>query len=168
MTKSSLRTRQNSIFNQFVCRKTVFAIRKQHLGSASTFQYLYNFFFNLIEQPIYLCNSNPAALAESFVDVLERLATQSKAQIKLKFLEIRTKVKSKLKQFFSTLNHRRCRKEPVLEFEDGCIEDEEEHDVPRQFLRRKMNQLIDLKDPSERYCNVLLVFGFNSAKYDNN
>ena len=30
------------------------------------------------------------------------------------------------------------------------------------------NQLIDLQENFERYCNVLLVFGFNSAKYDIN
>ena len=28
------------------------------------------------------------------------------------------------------------------------------------------NQLIDLKELFEHYCNVLPVFGFNSAKYD--
>ena len=30
------------------------------------------------------------------------------------------------------------------------------------------NQLIDLQEHFERYCNVLPVFGFNSAKYDIN
>ena len=30
------------------------------------------------------------------------------------------------------------------------------------------NQLIDLQEHFERYCNVLPVFGFNSAKYDSN
>ena len=28
------------------------------------------------------------------------------------------------------------------------------------------NQLIDLQEQFERYCNVLPVFGLNSAKYD--
>ena len=32
----------------------------------------------------------------------------------------------------------------------------------------KKNQLIDLQKSLERYCNVLPVFGFNSAKYDLN
>ena len=30
------------------------------------------------------------------------------------------------------------------------------------------NQLIELQEHLERYCNVLPVFGFNSAKYDIN
>ena len=37
-----------------------------------------------------------------------------------------------------------------------------------QFLHIQKNQLIDLQEPLERYCNVLPVFGFNSAKYDLN
>ena len=35
-----------------------------------------------------------------------------------------------------------------------------------QFLQIQKNQLIDLQESLERYCNVLPVFGFNSAKYD--
>ena len=34
--------------------------------------------------------------------------------------------------------------------------------------RYKKNQLFDLHESLERYCNVLPVFGFNSAKYDLN
>ena len=37
-----------------------------------------------------------------------------------------------------------------------------------QFLQIQKNQIFDLQEPLERYCNVLLVFGFNSAKYDLN
>ena len=35
-----------------------------------------------------------------------------------------------------------------------------------QFLRNQKNQLIDLKQHLERYVNTLLVFGFNSGRYD--
>ena len=35
-----------------------------------------------------------------------------------------------------------------------------------QFLQMQKNQLIDLQEHVERYCNTLPVFGFNSAKYD--
>ena len=37
-----------------------------------------------------------------------------------------------------------------------------------QFLQIQKNHLIDLQESLERYCNVLLVFGFNSARYDLN
>ena len=39
---------------------------------------------NLIAKPIFLCNSNPRDLVESFIDAVEGLATQSKDQMKLK------------------------------------------------------------------------------------
>ena len=80
-----------------------------------------SFSFNLIEQLIFLRNSNPEDLVESFNDALDGLATQSKAQMKLMSLQIETRVKSKPNQFFSALNQRQCHKEPVLEIEPGCI-----------------------------------------------
>ena len=36
------------------------------------------------------------------------------------------------------------------------------------FLQLQKNQLIDLPESPEPFCNVLLVFGFNGAKYDLN
>ena len=124
---------------------------------------------NLIAQPIFLCNSNPRDLVESFIDAVEGLATQGKAQMKLKFLEIETAIKSKLTRTLESLNERRCRNQRVFEFEDQCFEDDdEEKDVSTQFLQMQKNQLIELLEHLERYCNVLPVFGFNSAKYDIN
>ena len=124
---------------------------------------------NLIPNPIFLCNSNPRDLVESFIDAVEGLATQSKAQMKLKFLEIETAIKSKLTRSLEALNERRCRNQRDFEFEDHCFEDDnEEKDASTQFLQMQKNQLIGLQEHLERYCNVLPVFGFNSAKYDIN
>ena len=66
----------------------------------------------------------------------------------------------------SILNQRRCRKESGLELENECIE-EEGQGVSTQFLQTRKNQLNDLQDQLQKYCNVLPDFGFNSAKYDN-
>ena len=124
---------------------------------------------NLIAKPIFFCNSNPRDLVESFFDAVEGLATQSKAQLKLKLLEIETAIKSKLTQTLESLNERRCRNQRVFEFEDHYFEDDnEEKDASTQFLQMQKNQLIELQEHPERYCNVLPVFGFNSAKYDIN
>ena len=124
---------------------------------------------NLIAKPIFLCNSNPRDLVESFIDAVEGLATQSKTQMKLKFLEIETAIKSKLTRTLESLNERRCRNQSVFDFEDHCFEDDnEEKDAATQFLQMQKNHLIELQEHLERYCNVLPVFGFNSAKYDIN
>ena len=57
--------------------------------------------------------------------------------MKLNSLEIETSVMNKLSQSFSSLNERRCRKEPVLKFEDGPIgkEEKKEEFVSTQFFR---------------------------------
>ena len=124
---------------------------------------------NLKTTPTFLCNFNPRDLVESFIDAVEGLATQSKAQMKLKYLEIETTIKSKLTRTLESLNERRCRNQRVFEFKDHYFEDDnEEKDASTQFLRMQKKQLIEHQEHFERYCNVLPVFGFNSAKYDIN
>ena len=53
----------------------------------------------------------------------------------------------------------------VSNFVDDCIVGEEKNDLSTQFLLMKKNQIFDLQEQFERYCNVLPVFGFNSANY---
>ena len=108
-------------------------------------------------------------MVESFIDAVEGLATQSKAQMNLKFLEIETAITSKLTRTLESLNERRCRNQRCFEFEDPCFEDDnEEKDASTQFLQMQKNQLIELQEHLGRYCSVLPVFGFNSAKHDIN
>ena len=124
---------------------------------------------NLIPEPIFLCNANPHHLISSFITVFEGLATQSKAEMKWNFLEVETAIKIKLCAILEQLNQRRNRGERVSNFVDDClVEEKEEKDLSTQFLQMQKNQLIDLQERFERYCNVLPVFGFNSAKYDIN
>ena len=124
---------------------------------------------NLIAMPIFLCNSNPRDTVESLIDAFEGLPTQSKTQMKLKFLEVETAIKSKLTRTLESLNERRCRNQQVFEFKDHCFEDDsEEKDASTQFLQMQKYQLIKLQEHLERHCNVLPVFGFNGAKYDIN
>ena len=66
------------------------------------------------------------------------------------------------------LNQRRNRAERVSNSVDNCIVEEEEKHLSTQFLEMQKNQLNDLHEHFERYCNVLPVFGFNSAKNDIN
>ena len=124
---------------------------------------------NLISEPLFLCNSNRRDLVESLIDAVEALGTKSKAQLKLKFLEVETAIKRKLTRTLESLKERRCCNQRVFEFEDHCFEDDsEEKDASTQFLQLQKNQLIELQKHLERYCNVFPVFGFSSAKYDIN
>ena len=122
----------------------------------------------LIPEPIFFCNATPHHLISSFITALEGLATQSKAQMKLNFIDVETAIKIKLCAILEQLNQRRNRAERVSNFVDNCIVEVEEKDLSTQFLLMQKNQLNDLQEHFERYCNVLPVFGVNSAKYDIN
>ena len=122
---------------------------------------------NLKAMPLLFCNSNPRNLVESFIGAFEGLATQSKAGMKLKFVEVETAIRSKLTQILESPNERHRGNHFVFEFKDHSFEDDnEEKDASTQFLQLQKNQLIELQEHLERYCNVLPVFGFDSAKYD--
>ena len=85
--------------------------------------------------------------------------------MKLNFIDVETAIKIKLCAILEKLNQRRNRAERVSNFVDDCIKEEEEKDLSTQFLQMQKNQLNDLQEHFERYCNVLPVFGFNRAKY---
>ena len=78
-------------------------------------------------------------------------------------------VNERMKKIFDQLSERgkNCLTNN-FEYEDESIEDSEETDMSTQFLKFQNNQLIDLKQPLERYVNNLPVFGFNSGRYDLN
>ena len=90
--------------------------------------------------------------------------------MKLRFIEVETAVKIKLSSILEQLNQRLSQQERVVDFDDDeCFNDTaEEKELSTQFLQLQKNQLIDLQEQLERYCNTLLLFGFNSAKYDIN
>ena len=123
---------------------------------------------NLIPEPIFLCNVNPHHFISSFITALERLETQGKAQMKLNFIEIETAIKIKLCAILKQINQRRNRAERVSNFLDDCIVEEEEEDLSTQILLMQKNQLSDLQEHFERYCNFLPVFGFHKEKQDIN
>ena len=123
---------------------------------------------NLILEPIFLYNSDPQHLVSSFVSALEGLAMQSKAQMKLSFIEVETAIKIKLSSILQQLNQRHSQQERVIDYDnDEYLNDTaEEKELSTLFLQMQKDHLIDLQEHFERYCNMLPVFGFNSAKYD--
>ena len=118
---------------------------------------------NLVEEPIFLSNSDPHHLVTSFSGALENLALQSKAITKNSFYDIETTIKCKLGSILEKLTQRHNRREQSDL--DDC---ENETCTSTQFLQIQKKQLIDLQEHLEGYCNVLPIFGFNGAKYDLN
>ena len=90
--------------------------------------------------------------------------------MKSMFIEVETAIKIKLSSILEQLNQRHSQREGVNDFDDDdCFNDTaEEKELSTQFLQMQKNQLIDLQELFERYCNTLPVFGFNSSKYDIN
>ena len=122
---------------------------------------------NLVEEPIFLCNSDPHHLVASFIGALEELAFQSKVQMKLLFLDIETAIENKLGSIVEKLSQRHNRREHAR-FDMGQDDLDNNICASNQFLQIQKNQSIDLQESLERYCNILPVFGFNDAKYDLN
>ena len=116
---------------------------------------------NLLKEPVFLWNSDPHHLVTSFIGALEILALQSKAIIKNLFFNIKTTIRIKLGSIMEKLNQRHNqRKQADLDDRDN------ETCASNQFLQIQKKQFVDLQKHLERYCNVLPVFGFNSAIYE--
>ena len=122
---------------------------------------------NLVEEPFFLYNFDSHHLVSSFNGTLEGLAPQSKAQMKLLFLDIETTIKIRLGSILEKLTQRHNRREHAR-FDMSQDDCDNEICASTPLLQIQKNQLIDLQESLEHYCNVLPVFGFNSAKYDLN
>ena len=119
---------------------------------------------NSIPEPIFLSNVSSSHLA--FYYRSRGISNSKKAQMKLNFSEVETGIKIKLYAILEQPKQRRNRAERVSNFVDDCIVEEEEKALSTQLLQMQKNQLVDTQEQLERQCNVLQVFGFNSAKYD--
>ena len=75
------------------------------------------------------------------------------------FFDIETTIKIKLGSILEKFTQRHNRREQADL--DDC---DDEICISTQFLQIRKKQLIDLQEHLERFCNVLPVFGFNSAK----
>ena len=88
----------------------------------------------------------------------------------LRFIEVETAIKIKLSVLLEQFNQRHNQLERVIDFDDDDYFNDtaEEKELSTQFLQMQKNQIIDLQEHFERYCNTLPDFCFNSAKFDIN
>ena len=126
---------------------------------------------NLMPEPSFLCISDPRRIVFSFISALEGVATQSKAQLKLKFSEVETAIKFKLSSILEQFNQRHSQRERVSDCDDNdeyFNDTAEEKELSTQILQMQKNQMINLQEHFQQYCKTLPVFGFNSSQYDIN
>ena len=79
------------------------------------------------------------------------------------FFDIKTTIKIKLGSILEKPTQRHNRREQA--HLDDC---DNKTCSSTQFLQIQRKQLNDLQEHLERYCNILSIFGFKSAKYDLN
>ena len=77
-------------------------------------------------------------------------------------IRIETTIKSRFARVLEVLNQR-CSHSVDIDTEEDISENSS-----TQFLQMQKNQLIDLQENIERYCNTTPVSGLNSAMYDIN
>ena len=125
--------------------------------------YLYQFLQTLWKNQFSSANLILITSLHLFIGALENLAGQSKTKTKNLFLNFKTTIKIKLGSILEKLTQRHNRREQAdLDDYDNEI------CASNLFLQIQKNQLIDLQESLELYCNVLPAFDFNSSKYDLN
>ena len=124
---------------------------------------------NHVEQPILLFNADPHNVAASFIAALEHLASHSELNVKTLLFDIEEATKIRLYRMLETLSQRQKRRGQVIETEDLRFqEDSDDNCASTQFFQKQKNQLIDLQEQLELYCNMFPVFGLSNAKNDIN
>ena len=97
---------------------------------------------DLLQDPIFICNSNPRNLVSSIEDALDNMTAQSKTQMRMSFL-VETAMKCKLSHLMELLNERRGRREATFTFEDECCEAESEgKEESTQIIHMRKKQLM--------------------------
>ena len=116
---------------------------------------------NLVKEPIFLSKSDRDRPITYFKSALEQLALQSKTIMKFLIFDIETTIKIKLGSILEKFTERHYRREQA-----DLVDCDNKTATSAQFLQNQEKHFILLQEHLERYCNVLSVFGFNSAKYD--
>ena len=94
-----------------------------------------------------------------------RISNSEQSSDETEFFEVETAIKIKLCCTGTTQPKTQPSREGVKFFR-GLFRGGGGKKLSTQFLQMQKNQLIDLQEHFERYCNALPVFGFNSPNYD--
>ena len=93
---------------------------------------------NPVEEPIFICNSDPHHLVASFLGALENIASQSKAKMKNVCPDIETTIKIKLGSILENFTQRHNRRESAR-FDMSQDDCDNEICASTQFLQKQKN-----------------------------
>ena len=116
----------------------------------------------VIREHIFFSGLNPRDSVAFFIDALEKLPLQNKAQMEFNFLQTVTSTKKGFARILESLNRGRIHSVGINGVDDNS------RISSTQFLQMQKNELNDLREHFERYCTTFLVFEFNCARYDIN
>ena len=95
---------------------------------------------NIVEEPIFICNSDPHHLVAYFIGALENLASQIKAKMKNLLLDIKTTIKIKLGSMLEKLTQRHNGRESAR-FDMSQDEYDNEICASTQFLQTQKKSI---------------------------
>ena len=130
----------------------------------------------LEDDPIFLCDSDVDKLIEDFVQRLEELSSLNAALMYERLDPVFSLLCNKLDEVESVLPEKDDKGEheettsSLLDDQciDGDTEDKDDMDPHLKFLLQQRTILSRLRDDLRDYCETLIVFGFNSSRYDLN
>ena len=98
---------------------------------------------NLLEEPIFICDTEPHSSVSAFVNSVESLGEKNKLEMDLKFHDIATRIKEKVQRVLSAINTKRRQlangNEPRERLVDMGDDDEDEISVSTEFLLTQKN-----------------------------
>ena len=111
--------------------------------------------FNLISEPIFICDINPRSLVTKFI--LELLALSKRSSMEMRQL---------FDPYFQLIQQKT--NEPNRNLPQNADDEIQDEASNLKILRYLKKLYVGVKIELERYCDNLLVFGFNSSCYNLN
>ena len=105
---------------------------------------------NLVEEPIFLCSSDPQNLVASFIGAMDGLVLQSKAEMELSIFDNESAMKVEWGCILEKLTERDNGREQTRKFELNENYFENENCASTRLLQIQKNRLFDLQESLNR------------------
>ena len=124
---------------------------------------------NLLTQPIFICNEDPLQLIRDFVSNLTHIAEKITLLMREKlnyFVLVLEKKYSAIRQLIPVKDTKGPTSAENLFDYEAEPDEEDDEDLEIRRLISELRMISKLKQDFENYYTTILVFGFNSSRYD--